>query len=167
MKKYIYAILILFVFIIANCGGPISGSIPGKITISCADVHNTDQSLRCPQTTARFSILPTAYAATVIDAGDINRGQMINVTQEVTNNTGADIDGWVEMKIDAGCAGAAEWLMIPKMPVTFIAGTTWAITLGGECGDMPLGARTLTATAWQPDGVTEIGQLIVSFNLVK
>lgn len=164
-----YVLILFFTLLLIACGGSLPPPPPpGQVEVTCADVYNDGDTADCPnRQTAFFELIPTANAATLIDAGTISRGTLINATQDVTNNTGADITGWVEMKFDAGCNGAVEWIIMPKQAFTFPNGQTFTLTIGGSCGDMPLGARTLTATAWQPDGTTEIGQVIVSFSLIE
>ena len=137
-------IIFLFILAFAACGGS-SPLPPNQIGVTCADVYNVDDNSECSgNNIAYFQFIPTANAATLIDAGTINRGIEISATLEVTNNTGADINGWVELKFDAGCGGASEWTIMPKQAITFWDGQIMSFAASGQCGDMQLGLRTLT-----------------------
>ena len=169
------------VLLLAACGGGGGGGgVPGVVSVTCGYVNNDGEYNQC--TDVGLALLdwlaPEAVHALTgetlnIDAGDVVRGdQMINATLEVTNSTADAAWVWYELTFDGGCNGQPEWkiLHLQLSPQPIEAGDTWVATTGGQCGDMPLGARMLTAVAYEDVAGTpgpEIGRVVVSFNLVE
>ena len=168
------------VAILAACGGSGGGGTPtGAVEVTCGYVNNEGGYNQC--TDSGIASLfdrsgpDVAYALESttlnVDSGDVVRGGLlIHATLEVTNSTAADAGGFFSMTFDAGCAGADTWEIATFQEFTVPAGGTWINTVGGQCGDMPLGPRTLTAVAYEDvDGTPgpEIGRVVVSFNLVE
>ena len=174
MKALIFAFFVLLSGCGAGSNSPASSGnqVSKAAEISCADVYATGAASRCDPKTASIIdwLIPSASADTVIiNAGDISRDavQMVNSRADVVNPLDTDTTIYVEMKFDAGCNGATEWVIFPKQKKTIAALTTGIIGVGGMCGDMALGARTMTATMWGPDSVTVLGTVIVNFNLIS
>ncbi|MBI1397078.1 MAG: hypothetical protein GC151_13965 [Betaproteobacteria bacterium] len=166
------AIVVLFVSACALFGGG-GGSGPSPVPakaaqISCADVRNPDRPSACVgQKSVGLQIVPEAVAAeTVVDRGQVSRSELISVASTVDNLTAGPFEGWVEARFDAGCNGADEWVIVPRYAVQIGVGESVNVSAGGQCGDMPLGPRTLTATAYAADGTTVVDRVIVRFELV-
>lgn len=169
------------VAILAACGGGGGGGTPtGAIEVTCGYVNNEGGYNQC--TDGGLALLDwlgpdSAHALTgetiYVDAGDVMRGDvLIEATLEVTNSTATAAQVWYELTFDGGCNGASEWNISPLQMagIPIEPGETWVSTSGGQCGDMPLGVRTLTAVAYEDgDGAAgpEIGRVVVSFNLVE
>lgn len=172
--KYIITLL-LVATLLTGCaddvqtgGKPNPPPVAGKVNIKCADLVNEGGSDRC-RPVAASSFWPQAHAAvTIIDAGVVSRSASVEATITVANNTGAAWQGQWGMTFDAGCNGAATWeLAPPQATPTIAAGAEWTTTAGGGCGDMPTGARTLTATLYEADGITAADVVEVRFQLVE
>lgn len=160
-------------------GGGSSGTAPAPLPaatvpyVSCADVYTTQTSAHCSAQQARAWYdwaLPMAQASTIYDAGTISRssGQLVTSLAKTTNPTGAVKTVWVDMTFDANCAGQpGGWDIMPKQAVQVMAGATLPLSVGGMCGDMPLGARQLIATVYDTDGTTILDTYVVQFTLVQ
>jgi len=161
----------LLALLLTACGGSDGGIQPaglaGVVELVCADVNNTPDAQCAQQGAVALAASLTVGALVEIDAGTVTRSQMVYATSEVVNSTAQDEHGYIQMVFDAGCNGSPTWEIVSKQQVTYPAGQTYSMTVGGQCGDMPLGQRTLTATAWAEDGTTELGKVIVSFNLIE
>lgn len=148
-------------------GGGGNPSPTGRVR-ACADVTNGQPSKLCTDRTAGLQLVSQAHAAeTVLDAGTVTRAQVIAVTGQVQNLTPSPFSGFLEATFDAGCNGAATWPVLPKQAIGVPAEQTVALNVGGQCGDMPTGNRTLTATAYAADGETVVDRVIVSFRLIE
>lgn len=135
---------------------------------ACADVSNATPSPRCATRSAGLQIIPSAHAAeTTVDAGNVSRAELISVSGQVQNLTPSPFSGFLEARFDAGCNGAPSWEILPKQAVEVPGEQAVALNVGGQCGDMPLGPRTLTATAYAADGQTVLDRVIVTFNLTE
>lgn len=135
---------------------------------ACADVTNGAPSTRCEGRSAGLEVIATAHASdTIVNAGTVNRSQLITVTSQVQNLTPSPFSGFVEAHFDAGCNGAPNWEILPKQPVEVPGDQAVALNVGGQCGDMPLGPRTLTATAYDSDGETVLDRVVVTFTLTE
>ena len=162
--KNLLALLLSLALI--SCGGG-SNSNQKDVEISCADVYNTGDNSTCKSQVASFALSGLVVGATTnIDAGNISRGTLINATLQAVNPLNSDVMIYAELVFNAGCAGSLTWEIMSKQLFTIKAGQTFNLTVGGECGDMPLGQHILTAKVWESDGITEIGTVNVSFNLV-
>jgi len=105
---------------------------------------------------------------TIINSGPVSRAQSISVSLAASNGSGINWTGYYKMAFDAGCNGAATWEIVPLQATPSLApGEAWNTGVGGSCGDMPLGARTLTATLYEADAVTIADQVQVQFNLTE
>lgn len=152
-------------------GGGGGSPSPGRVR-ACADVTNgtpgSAPSKLCGPRSASLQLIRTAHAAdTLLDAGTVTRAQLISVTGQVANLTPSPFSGYIEAVFDAGCNGAATWPVLPKQGVQVPAEQTVSLTAGGQCGDMPVGSRTLTATAYAADGETVVDRVVVTFNLIE
>lgn len=134
-----------------------------KASISCVAVDNGPVA-DCARTVTGW--IAQAHADAVIDAGIMSRSEMISGTVEIQNTGGSMWTGYVEARFDAGCNGAAEWVLMPMQAIEVEAGQTQRIAAGGSCGDMPLGPREFVATAFGPDQTTVVDRVVVRFNLV-
>ena len=172
--KYKAIIAVLFAVFIAGCGNDKSPlSVPvAQASLKCADVSNGTISEVCdPKPVAWYEwLMPTAEAATVIIDGGIvirNSIQLVHSITDVANPLAVAKTVWIEMRFDAFCAGqAGDWVIVPKQAMTVLPSVTQRFDFGGMCGDMPLGARKMTATVWDTDGITVLGIAIVNFTLI-
>jgi len=170
MKALLCVVGLLFV---AACGGggdvvvnmpPASGPSVALVEYRCADVVNNSANNRCDKTASLF--MRAAYAIDV-DAGRVSRGQLVTSIQDVANVSPVDFDGWVKAEFDAGCGGAATWEILPLQRIRVVAGDTLRLSVSGTCGDMPLGPRVLTGTAYMGDAITPIDRVRVLFDLTN
>ena len=160
--KNIFALLFVALFS-TGCTSGSATSPMGNVAFGCVDVHNAGATNLCSPAATAFSA-----KAVVIDAGTVSVGQMIEVTVNITNNTAADYQGYWSATFDAGCNGAATWEIAPVQQTPLIqAGQSWSTTVGGQCGDMPLGVRTMTGVAYDVDATTQLDEVIVGFTLVQ
>lgn len=169
--KHIIAVLVSVVLVACNAGGGGStqpAQAPGTVGIKCADLVNEGGTTDCGQAVAG-GFWPVAYAAvTIIDAGVISRAQMVEGSLTVSNATDSAWQGYWGMMFDAGCNGAPTWEIAPVQPTPAIAaGTTWSTAVGGSCGDMPTGQRTMTATLYGADPAEVVDVVEVRFELVE
>lgn len=164
------------IFFLTGCPSEPSGSnseVRAGVEIVCAEAANTAEATHCNADAPLLGVLldliiPSAHAEqTFINAGQVSRGQMIESTIQAENFSAVDKTVWVEMVFDAGCGGASEWNILPKQQTTIGAAQSMAFTVGGQCGDMQLGARTLTATLYNSEGFAVLGQVVVGFNLIE
>lgn len=139
--------------------------------LSCVDLQNGMVLAPCRHgnTAAGWlRVISSAQAAeTVVDRGQVSRSYVITALGTIENLTVGPFEGYVEAVFDAGCNGAGAWEIMPKQAVTVAEGDSLTISAGGQCGDMPLGARTLTATAYGADGTTVVDRVIVQFELIE
>jgi hypothetical protein len=165
MKKAIFVILAC-VAIISGCdSGNSSTASTGVVAIKCATLNNNGDPNAC---SSPVGVNTVKGAITIIDAGIITRAEMIEATLAVSNTTGTDWLGYWGMVFDAGCSGAPTWEIAPVQPTPAIgAGNEWSVTVGGSCGDMPLGQRTMTATLYGPDPAEVLDVVQVQFELVE
>lgn len=159
------AILLAALTLSACHGGGSSNPAP-KARVSCADARNPAQAARCiaPRASLLDWILPSAHAVLNFQRGEIHRGEQ--VLGELSVTSPIDFTGEVEARFDAGCGGEAQWIILQRQPISVTAGQTVTLSASGTCGDMPLGPRTLTVTAWKQDG-SVLDQAVVSFTLVE
>jgi hypothetical protein len=175
---------VLVVIALAACsGGGGSGGgdpQPRQARVSCADVRNPDQAARCvvppgggggggQQRTWLDGIgldwlVGEAHALQTFQRGDVRRSQLVN--GELTVTSPINFNGEIEAKFDGGCGGDPEWVILPRQPFSVQAGDNVTLGASGQCGDMPLGARTFTVTAWRANGEL-LDQAVVSFTLVE
>lgn len=171
MKYSITMLMMVLVLVGCNSGSssPPPAPAPGTVGIKCADLVNEGGATDCSQTAAVGGFWPVAYAAvTIIDAGVISRAQMVDASLIVSNTTANTWQGYWGMVFDAGCNGAQTWAIAPVQPTQAIAPSTeWSVTVGGQCGDMPLGERTMTATLYDTDPATVLDVVQVRFELVE
>lgn len=157
MKKIFW--LFLVVLGLAGCTSGSAPSHSGNVTFGCVDVHNSGATNLCAS---------AAPAGVLIDAGTVSIGQMIEVTITIDNNTASDFQGYWSATFDAGCNGATTWEIAPIQQTPLIpAGQSWSTTIGGQCGDMPFGVRTMTGVAYDVDAFTQLDEVIVGFTLVQ
>lgn len=167
MKKTIYMVMALVLWVVGCAEIP-----QPAYDLSCAGAHNDGQPSYCTAFVAdkgvQFMSTANAYTGTV-ELGDISRGTMIFGEGIVDNTSAADFFGYAEFVfIDGGCNGATSWELMSKSAVTVPAGQVRdVIGAGGTCSDMALGPHTAVATVWQADGVTQVGQITIHFNLVQ
>ncbi len=159
-KQGILALTGLLALLLAACGGD-GGSGGGEVRITCAEVANEGAGGYCP------ALAGMSTQTIEIVLGDVSRGILINGTTQASNPLDFDVDVQIGMIFDAGCAGADTWEIMPVQPYTVAAGDAFEITVGGQCSDMPLGPRTLTASLYEADGATLIGDAVVYFTLVE
>ncbi|MEW6646548.1 MAG: hypothetical protein AB1450_05075 [Pseudomonadota bacterium] len=170
--KHLIALLMMTAVVLVGCdgGGGSAGPAPqpGTVGISCADLVNAGNASDCAQPVAA-GFWPSAHAAvTIIDAGVISRAQMVEGSLTVSNTTASAWQGYWGMTFDAGCNGAPTWEIAPVQPTLAIAaGTTWSTAVGGSCGDMPIGQRTMTATLYGADPAEVVDVVEVRFELVE
>ena len=163
MNKWILALAVLS---LTACDSD-SVDTEGRVYIECADLKNESDISECEEHQA--SLFPTAYAATtIIDAGVISRGTMIEAPMTVNNDTASTFLGYYDMIFSAGCNGADTWHIVnmsetPEIP----PGELWSIVVAGECGDMPLGNHTFTATLHGADSANVLDVVEVHFELVE
>ncbi|XAI95662.1 hypothetical protein [Microcystis phage Mae-JY22] len=165
------ALIAVAVVVLAAChfrDGGGGGDLDAARVRACADVTNGAPSTRCQERGAGLEVVATAYAAeTIVNTGNVTRAQLITVTSQVQNLTPSPFSGFVEAHFDAGCNGAPSWEILPKQPVEVPGDQAVSLNVGGQCGDMPLGPRTLTATAYDSDGETVLDRVVVTFNLTE
>jgi len=151
-----------------GCGGGGNDAPDREAKITCADVFNLGDVNECAQKSAGLSIglIKTAHAAPV-DIGEVSRGRAIEAAQTVENKTAQRFDGWMRAEFDAGCNGAMTWEIMPLQPLSIDPADLKNISVGGECGDMPLGERTLTATVYAADQQTVVDNVVVAFRLTR
>lgn len=170
MKSPWMSMLVLAV-VVTGCALFSGGGDPpppqASARIACLDVHNPGTAARCPTKSAGLQIFSAAHAAQVVEIGTVTRAQLIEVTQNLENLTPSPFDGFVEARFDAGCNGAAEWIVLPRQTVTVPPGEQLQLSVAGACGDMPTGARELIATAFGPDGTTVVDTATVRFTLIE
>ena len=166
---------VLLAILITGCGNkkatepaqPIIGA-----QLKCADVYNEGVVSRCDEAPIAWYdwLMPTAKAATtIIDGGIVLRDsiQLVHSITDVANPLAVAKTVWIEMRFDAFCNGqAGDWVIFPKQAMTVLPSVTQRFDFGGMCGDMPLGARKMTATVWDTDGITVLGIAIVNFTLI-
>jgi hypothetical protein len=105
---------------------------------------------------------------TIIDVGVISRAQLMEASITVQNTTASAWQGYWGMTFDAGCGGAPTWDIAPIQPTPVIAaGAEWSVTVGGSCGDMPLGQRIMAATLYDTDPATALRVVQVVAELVE
>lgn len=159
MKKLTMIVYVVFTLALSACSDSSTNAGNLDPSISCADVYNEGTSSTCNGNTPAGTIF--------VDAGTVTRLTIIAVTIEVNNPTNLDINGYAEIKFDAGCNGAPTWEVLSKQPFVFPANEVYIVNAGGACGDMPLGDRTATGTAWLEDGETIIDDVVVNFTLIE
>lgn len=161
--KIIYVLTALF--FLTGCLSEPSGSngeVREGVEIVCAETANTAEATHCNADAPLLGVV-----STFISAGQVNRSQMIESTIQAENFSAVPKTVWVEMVFDAGCNGAPKWNILPKQQVTIGASQSLATTVGGQCGDMPLGTRTLTATLYASNPIAVLGQVVVNFELIE
>jgi hypothetical protein len=181
--------LVALVFALAACssGGGSSDPQPRQARVNCADVRNPDQAARCvpvqpsgggatQQRThapgeplaslyaALAGIVPDAHAQRIFQRGNVSRSQLVQGELSVVSPI--DFSGEIEARFDAGCGGDPAWIILARQPFSVRAGDTVTLAASGQCGDMPLGPRTFTVTAWRSSGEL-LDQAVVSFTLVE
>lgn len=164
MTKWVVALAVLS---LAACNSD-SDDTEGRVFIECADLQNEGAISECEeQQTA--SLFPTAYAATtIIDAGVISRGEIIEASLTVNNDTADTFLGYYDMVFSAGCNGADTWPIATMGPTPeILSGEVWNHTVGGACSDMPLGNHTFTATLYGADPANVLDVVEVQFELVE
>lgn len=168
MKKLFLVLIIIAAGSLVGCksGGGSGGVVPQGVHATCADVKNDGDVSDCGAAPVAFNSTVTG-ALIEINAGVVSRGTLIEATMEATNPTASDFAGFYRMEFDAGCNGAPTWEILPKQAFNIPAGQTMSNTVGGSCGDMPLGDRTLTAELYDEDSITILDTVIVSFTLVE
>jgi len=163
--------LVYIVLMLTACGGA-DNTDPTQAEVTCGDLYNDGQPNNCGQTVGSLVsdfLIGDAHAATIDhDAGDVSRSQLIIGALVVNNPLAIDINGYVQIIInDAGCNGATSWDLLPKQQVAFLAGKDYPLSVGGSCGDMPLGVHHATVTAWDADGETVLGKVNITFNTIE
>lgn len=162
--------VISFLITLTACGGGGTSAPPQQpvATITCADVINPGLTAsRCTTPrSAGLQLFKEAYARD-FDAGDLSRAQLIEASENVENTAPAAFNGWIEAAFDAGCGGAPTWDIMPKRRFIVQAEEIVTIAAAGQCGDMPLGRRALTVTAYAADATTVVAQAVVRFRLVE
>lgn len=167
MKKLILSAFALFMWM-AGC----ETGIPKNTDVTCAGAHNEGSPAYCNGYVAysgpMFITTARAYNLTV-ELGNISRSTMVIGEGVVDNPVPSDFYGYAEfIIIDGGCNGASSWDLMPKQAVSVGPNTSKDVVgVGGQCGDMPLGPHTATATVWLSDGITQVGQATIHFNLVN
>lgn len=142
---------------LAACSG--GSSAPNTVHLTSADVAN-------PGAAPAAAVMVNGI--TVIDAGVVSRGTIIEASLAAQNDTASQWQGYWGMTFDAGCNGADTWEIMPVQQTPLIdIGASDGTTVGGSCGDMPLGARTLTATLYDVDATTVLDQVVVTFELTN
>ena len=167
MKRIVFLVAIAAVVFMVGCksGGGSGGVAPQGVQLTCADVKNDGQVSDC-------ATVPVAFNAAVvgieIQAGVVSRGQHITATLQADN---PDVSAWAggfDMVFDSGCvAGETTWRLVDYREVVIDPGQSWMVSIGGTCSQMALGDRTLTATLYEADGVTQRDQVIVHFTLTE
>lgn len=173
MKAIVFLLALLS---LAACGGG-SGDpttivdTSRAMNVKCADVHNSDTTSRCEQAASASItdwIIGRAHAAMEVDVGAVLRGgPLVTSRVDIDNPFGTERTVFVEMRFDANCAGQpGDWVVLTKQPVDVEPNSVLPHAVGGMCGDMPLGPRTMTTTVWDSDGTTVIDFAVVRFTLV-
>lgn len=159
--------------LLAACGGGRSTSTivdtTSGVHIKCADIYESGSSDCDTSASAGSWFLGAAHAALEVNAGTISRagGALVTSRTDVDNPLAEAKTVWIEMKFDANCAGQpGEWVILLKQSIDIPANDIITNAVGGMCGDMPLGERTLTTTVWN-DQDEVIDFSVVRFTLIE
>jgi hypothetical protein len=174
-----FALAALLLSLVACSSGGGGDPQPRQARVSCADVRNPAQPARCvlpagggggggggggQQRTLLDWLIGEAHALQTFQRGNVSRAQLVQGELSVVSPI--NFNGEIEARFDAGCGGDAAWVILPRQPFSVTAGQSVTLGASGQCGDMPLGARTFTVSAWRQDG-TLLDQAVVSFTLVE
>lgn len=163
MERVIVVLLMLAV--LPGCGSETTTTtqtLDGVVGLKCASISN-DENAPCAMTEV------AAGALTVVDGGIVHRNEPVFITTVVENLTPDAWIGYWSVGFDASCLGTLEpTLFVPVQPTpTVDPGTTWTVTSGSACADMPLGERIMQATIYDSDPATVIDVVEVHFTLVE
>lgn len=179
MKHITRSALVVASLALAACGGGggsgdthVALDASAGVHIECADVYNGATSPRCdPQPVALLDLLiPAAHAVTVTQGGTVSRSALeeVGISMDVANPLEVARDVLIELKFDKSCIFNEPGPQILAYDaVQVAAGQTYAVRQTRMCASLELGARTLTGTVYDADGVTVLDVAIVEFTVIE
>lgn len=166
MRTWIAIALLALIVTACGDGGSGGNGSGGQDTstgphVACADVANSGQ------TNCRAVSASHLQPESIVNAGVVTRSDIIEVSIDVDNPLSTSTSVLIGVIFDAGCNGAPTWPLVdPPQQYTILANDTLHFNVGGSCGDMPVGGRTVTGTVYD-DSMNELDSVTVNFTLVN
>ena len=149
-----------------DTGGGGGNAEEGRVYIACVEATH-DDDYQCDDQPSSV-IVARVLTESSEPESVLYRGQHAIVSGVVENDTPHFWSGYYRIEFDAPCdPGEPPWALVPHQYVEIPAGGEFRLGVGGACGAMPAGFRSLTFTLFDADSSTLRDEIVFEFLLIE